>query len=412
MTHPASLPPVPRPQAEQGWTGTILGILVLVLIVVVGAFFYFKGTKGAEKVKKAAPEIPVQASAVTRGDLKIFLNGLGTATALNTVTVRTRIDGQINKIAFTEGQTVKEGDPVVEIDPRPYEVQLTQAQGQLAKDQASLENAKLDLKRYQNAGEAVPEQQAATAASTVAQFEGAVKIDQGQIDNAKLNLIYCHITAPISGRIGLRLVDQGNMVHATDATGLLVITQVKPIAVIFSLSQDELPKVLKAIQEKKQLDVDAYDRDLKNKLSTGTLLAVDNQIDTTTATVRFKAVFPNDDEMLFPNQFVNIRLLIDIRKDVTLAPSAAIQHNPTTAFVYVVKPDDTVEIRTVTTGPTEGTQTVVEKGLEPDDQVVTDGVDKLQNGSKVSLRTHEPAKGDTQKSDAPKIETPKIESAR
>lgn len=395
MPDPASpatpLPSSPKRKSYGKWI-FLLVLLLSGVALYVARPYLFPAASDKTAGKKASRDIPVQASPTKRGDLKIYLNGLGTVTALNTVTVRTRIDGQITKIAFTEGQTVQEGAPLVEIDPRPYEVLLTQAEGQLAKDRASLDNAKLDLQRYQNAGDAVPEQQKATSASSVAQFEGAVKIDQGQIDNAKLNLVYCHINAPISGRIGLRLVDQGNMVHSSDSTGLLVITQVKPISVVFSLPQDDLPKVLKASLNDKKLAVEAYDRDLKNKLSTGELLAVDNQIDSTTGTIRFKATFPNQDEMLFPNQFVNIRLLVDTLKEVTLAPSAAIQHNPRSAFVYVVKADNSVEIRTVTTGPSEGSQTVITEGLQPDEMVVTDGVDKLQNGSKVSLRERDAAK--------------------
>lgn len=391
--HAPTSQPAPQSKSKSkggGW------VWILFLCIAAGCAYagwsFIHSQDTAKAGKNQNREIPVQASPVVRGDFKLFLNGLGTVTSLNTVTLHTRIDGQIMKIGFTEGQDVKEGDELIEIDPRPYEVALSQAEGQLAKDSATLDNAKLDLTRFQNAGEAIPEQQLATGIAAVAQDQGAVKVDQGQVDNAKLNLVYCHITAPITGRVGLRLVDVGNMVHASDTTGLLVITQIKPITVIFTLAEDDLPKVLKAKLADSQLAVEAWDREFKNKLTNGTLLAIDSQIDPTTATIRLRAVFPNDDGMLYPNQFVNIRLLVDTRQGVTLAPSAAIQHNTRGSFVYVVKPDNSVEIRTVTAGPSEGSQTVVEKGLQPDEVVVTDGVDKLQNGSKVSMRTPDAAK--------------------
>jgi multidrug efflux system membrane fusion protein len=356
--------------------------LALLTALVLSACSSSKDPKGSQ----AAKATPVVIAKVTQGDMNVYLNGLGSVTALNTVTVRTRIDGQIMKIAFTEGQLVHEGDVLVEIDPRPYEVLLTQAEGQLAKDQASLQNARLDLTRFQNAAEAVTQQQVDTAAATVAQFEGTVKTDQGQLDNAKLNLVYCHITAPITGRIGLRLVDVGNMVHAADATGLIVITQLQPITVLFSLPEDNLPQVLKAMKAQSQLPVEGYDRAMKTKLSTGYLLAVDNQIDSTTGTAKFKAQFTNEDGTLFPNQFVNVRLLVDVKKDVTLMPTAAIQRSPQSAFVYVVKSDNTVEMRTITLGPSEGDQTSIEQGLAPGETVITDGVDKLLPGNAVVPR--------------------------
>jgi len=333
----------------------------------------------------AGRAVPVVVATVRRGDMDLYINGLGTAQALNTVTVRSRVDGQLVKVAFTEGELVKEGQPLIEVDPRPFEVALAQAQGQLAKDEAQLKNAKADLERYQSIRDSVTQQQIDTQAAQVGQYEGAVKIDQAQIDNAKLELSYCHITAPISGRIGLRLVDQGNMVHANDPNGLAVITQLQPIAVVFNIPQDDIPRVMKRMSSGAALAVEAYDRDLKVKLATGTLAAVDNQVDQASGTVRLKATFPNEDGMLFPNQFVNARLLVDTRRDVVIVPSAGVQHGPDSTFAYVVN-GDSVEMRTVQTGPTEGDDTVIESGLEPGEIVVTDGVDKLQSGTKVTMR--------------------------
>jgi membrane fusion protein, multidrug efflux system len=330
--------------------------------------------------------IPVLAAVARQGDLPIYLNGLGTVTAFNSVTVRVRVDGQLDKVAFVEGQTVEEGALLAEIDPRPFQVQLTEAQGQLAKDEASLSNAKLDLARYESAGEAASQQQRDTAAALVAQFGGAVKTDQGQIDSARLQLTYCKITAPISGRIGLRAVDQGNIVHANDVNGLAVIAQVEPISVLFSLPQDYLPQIQKAMGGVKALPVEAYNRDMRVRLATGTLSAVDNQIDAATGTVRFKALFPNKDRALFPNQFVNVRLLVDTKKDTVLVPAAAPQRSPRSMFVYVVKPDETVEIRPIKVGPVEEDTASVTEGLSPGEIVVTDGVDKLLPGAKVAVR--------------------------
>ncbi len=316
--------------------------------------------------------------------MDIYKIGLGSITALNTVTIRPRVDGQLMTVAFEEGQTVHEGDLLVEIDPRPFQVQLTQAEGQMAKDQAQLDNARLDLKRYEGAGEAAAQQLRDTAEATVKQTEGAVKIDQAAIDSAKLNLTYCRITAPITGRIGLRLVDKGNIVHASDPGGLAVITQLQPIAMVFSLPQDDIGQVMQKINSGAKLRVDAYDPEEKTRLATGTLAAVDNQIDPTTGTVRLKAILDNQANTLFPNQFVNARLLVDTKRGAVLVPGAAIQLSPQSTFVYVIKADDTVDMRDVVVGLSEGDDTPVESGLQPGEVVVTDGVDKLQQGSLVS----------------------------
>lgn len=329
--------------------------------------------------------IPVVATAAREGSLRVYLSGLGTVTALNTVTVRTRVDGQLIKIAFQEGQRVRQGDLLAEIDPRPFQVQLAQAEGQMAKDQALLKSAKIDLKRYKVllAQDSVSKQQLDAQVATVAQYEGVIQSDQAQIDTAKLQLMYSRITAPITGRIGLRLVDQGNVVRTTDPNGLAVITQVRPIAVIFSIPEDELPQVLAKMNAEPPLTVEAYNRELQRKLATGTLLTIDNQIDPNTGTVRCKAVLPNADDALFPNQFVNVRLLIDTQQNAIIVPAAAIQSSPQSTFVYVVKDDSTVEMRPVAIGVREGDDVAVDRGLAPGEVVVVEGLDNLRQGTKV-----------------------------
>lgn len=359
-------------------------------------------TPGGEKVSEAPVQgatpamapvnraIPVVAAMARRGPFPIYLTGLGSVTAFNTVTVRTRVDGQLVRIAFQEGQMVRQGDVLGEIDPRPFQVQLAQAEGQMARDEAQLNNAKVDLERYRVllAQDSVARQQLDTQRATVQQLEGVLKSDQAQIDNARLLLTYTRITAPISGRIGLRLVDQGNMVRTTDQHGLAVITQVQPIAVLFGMPADDLPQVLPKLQAGQQLTVEAYNRDLQQKLATGMLLTSDNQIDPSTGTLRCKAVFPNHDSTLFPNQFVNIRLLVEAKQDVITIPAAAIQRRPQAtqaAFVYLIK-DNTVEVRDVVPGPTEGAEVVVTSGLAPGEVVIIEGVDRVQRGTKVAAR--------------------------
>ena len=328
--------------------------------------------------------IPVSVQAVERRDVPYFLTGLGNVTAFNTVSVKSRVDGQIVKIAFTEGQLVKQGDLLIEIDPRPYQVALEQAQANLARDQAQLKNAHIDYDRYQGLYKdgVIPQQQFVTQAALVAQLEGTVQADQAAIDNAKLNLVYTNITAPVTGRVGLRQVDMGNMVHATDTNSLVILTQLQPIAVVFTLPEDVLPTVAKHMKSG-PLEVDAYSRDDSTKLAVGKLLTIDNQIDLTTGTGKLKAVFENNDNALWPNQFVNAHLLLEIRKGATVIPAAAIQRGPQGTYVFTVKADKTVEVRPVKVSFTQDTLTTIESGLTPGEVVVTDGQDKLQNGSHV-----------------------------
>jgi multidrug efflux system membrane fusion protein len=335
----------------------------------------------------------VSTATARTGDIGVYVNRIGSVVPVFTVQVKSRVDGQLMSVNYVEGQMVHAGDSLVEIDPRPYQAQLTQAEGQLGRDQALLENARVDLGRYQIAyrSNAIPEQQLATQVATVHQYEGTVKFDQGQVDTAKLQIIYSHITAPITGRVGLRLVDPGNIVHATDTNPLAVITQLQPITVIFSPAEDELPEIQKELNQGKKLVVEAYDREQQQKLATGTLLTMDNQIDPTTGTVKLRVIFPNGDNALFPSQYVNARLLVRTEHGATLVPTVAIQHNSQGAFVYVVQTNQTLAMRTVTVGATDGSVTAVE-GLEPGEIIVADNFNRLQEGMKVAIRnsTEEP----------------------
>jgi len=372
----------------------------LAVVILLGVGVYFFARRGSEAKSGSSSSvsagtgtrgfgaIPVVAARARKSDIGVYLPCLGAVTPIYTVTVKSRVDGQLMQVYYKEGDLVHQGDPLAEIDSRPYRVQLTQAEGQLLKDQALLDNARIDLARYQTllTQNAVPEQQLATQKALVAQYEGSVKTDQGQVDGAKLNLVYCHITAPIAGRVGLRLVDPGNIIHASDSNGLLVITQIQPISVIFTIAEDHVAEVLERMRAGQRLRVDAYNRDKKTKLAQGWLTTIDNQIDQTTGNLKLRATFSNSDNALFPNQFVNARLLVEEKHGVTVVPTAAIQRNAQTTYAYFVKPDSTVTVREVTLGTTEGDDAEISSGLSPGDVVVMTGVDKLQEGSKVSVQ--------------------------
>lgn len=405
-------PPAPPSRARWMW-------LLFFAILGVGAYYYWPrivGAVGGVPTKTGSPgagagghggrafgAAPVVTVKAVRGRIGDYLTGLGNVTPIYTVTVKTVVDGQLMNVYYKEGDMVQKGAPLVEIDPRPFQVALEQAEGALARDQALLANAKVDLDRYAELlkTNAVPQQQYATQKALVAQDEGIVKADQGQIDSAKLNINYSHITAPITGRIGLRLVDPGNIVHANDANGLVVITQVQPISVIFPISEDQLQEVFSRFHAGQKLTVEAWDRNRTQKLDTGTLTTIDNQIDQTTATVRLRADFSNPQEKLFPNQFVYVRLLVQEKNGVTMIPTAAIQLNgsgsESTSYVYIIKPDSTVSVRNITLSTAEGDATQVTSGLAPGDEIVMTGVDKLNEGTKVlaQLQNWRPHTGPT-----------------
>ncbi len=374
----------------------LLQLLAVVLVIGVGIYFVMHARTlpppgMAMNMRNFSRSTPVTLGKVVKGELKIYLTALGNVTPISTTTVRSRADGQLMKIYFTEDQIVKQGDLLAEIDPRAYQVSLEQAEGQLMRDKAQLDNANHDLERYKNAREAVTQQQVDTAQATVEEFRGAVQTDQGSVDNYKLQLSYCRIIAPITGRVGLRLVDEGNLIKASDATGIVVITQEQPMAVIFSIPEDDVQRVRKARLNQKTLDVSAYDRAMKTMLSVGEVSAMDNQIDPATGTVRMRALFKNDDYSLFPNQFVNIKMLVEVDPDATLVPTAAVQLNAQARFVYVVKADSTVERRAVTLGDSEDDKTKVLSGLQVGETVATEGLDRLQDGAKVVARSEDAA---------------------
>jgi membrane fusion protein, multidrug efflux system len=388
----ASTPPR---QSHGGWW-----ILLIFVVAAAAGFIYWRKTTGAtasatsdapsgKKGKGQGGDVtPVVGARARRGNIGVYDPGLGNVTPIYTDTIKSRVDGQLMSVRYKEGEMVQKGDLLIEIDPRPYEAALTQAEGTLARDQALLANARIDQARYELLvpQKAVPEQMLATQKALVAQYEGTVKNDQGVVDAAKVNLDYCHIPAPITGLVGLRLVDPGNIVHASDTNGLLVITQMDPISVIFTLEEGLLPEVLQKMRAGVKLEVDAYDKTNTKKISQGTLTTIDNEIDQSTGTVRLRATFDNKDNSLFPSQFVNVKMLVQQKNGVVLLNTAAIQRNSNATYVYLVKPDNTVTVRNIQVGTTEGDDSEITSGLAPGDVVVMTGADKLQEGSKVNVQ--------------------------
>ena len=382
---------MPKQTSPEGSRRRWWFVLLAVCLIAIGAYVFFSRAQSRSAKKgqsPVTPTVPVVAVEAKKTVFNVYISGLGSVTPLSTVTVRTRVDGQLMEILYREGQVVNSGELLARIDPRPFEVQLTQAEGQMARDVAQLKNAQLDLQRFRVLWEqdSISKQQLDTQEALVRQLEGAVKTDQGQIDSAKLNLVYCQITAPISGRVGLRLVDLGNIVHVNDANGLVVIIQLQPITVIFPIPEDSLPQVLARLKAGERLPVEAYDREMRQKLAVGSLLTVDNQIDPATGTVRLKAIFSNEKNELFPNQFVNARLLVEAKHEATVVPAPAIQRGPQGTFVYVVKADRTATIRPVSVGEIQGGEASIKTGLSPGELVVVDGQDRLREGTRVDLK--------------------------
>ncbi|MCJ0761844.1 MdtA/MuxA family multidrug efflux RND transporter periplasmic adaptor subunit [Variovorax terrae] len=401
----AGPPTESRGERRRRWWLSGWFLTLLVLLIAAGSYYFFwkrpasaaggttagaapggpAGAGGSRRFSGANGVSPVGVAVAKTTDIDVYLSGLGTVTPVATAVVKSRVDGTLVKLNFTEGQSVQQGQLLAELDPRPYEVAVTQAQGQLARDTALLNGARVDLQRYRVLVEqdSIQSQQLDTQAALVKQYEGTVKADQGNLDSARLQLLYSKVTAPIGGRIGLRQVDLGNVVHASDANGIATITQLQPITVVFSLPEDNIPAILKRLRDGGKPLTEAWDRDQKNKIASGALLTIDNQIDNTTGTVKLKAQFPNTDDALFPQQFVNVHMLLDVQRGVTAIPSAAVQRSATGQYVYVVKPDQTVTVRTVTTGPMQGDLAAISAGIAPGETVVVDGIDKLREGAKV-----------------------------
>jgi multidrug efflux system membrane fusion protein len=371
----------------------------LLLIVALAGYYYFSKHGGSTASATASPKaggkkggdggtVPVIGAKARRGNIGVYYTNPGNVIPIYTDTIKSRVDGQLMKVYYTEGQMVKKGDPLVEIDPRPYQAAVDQAEGTLLRDQALLANARVDQARYETLvpQKAVPEQTLATQVALVHQYEGTVKNDQGVLDAAKVNLVYCHITADIDGLTGLRLVDPGNIVHATDTNGLVVITQIDPISVISTLAEDQLQPVLQRQIKGQALTVEAWDRSMTTKLATGKLSTIDNLIDQTTGTVRLRAIFDNKERELYPSQLVETKLLVQEKTGVVLVNTAAIQRNTNATFVFLVQPDSTVITRNVTLGTTEGDDSEITSGLAPGDVVVLTGADKLADGTHVNVQ--------------------------
>lgn len=397
----------PTSTRPRGTKRAMLIVVVVAVLLAAGGYWLAhsnsenaQGARGGGRGGRGGPggpggpgglPMPVGVAQVANGDINITLNALGTVTPLRSVTITAQVAGNLLKVNFKEGEMVKEGDSLAEIDPRPYQAQLTQYEGALARDEALLANSKIDLERYTTlfSQDSIAKQQLDSQKSLVHQYEGTVKSDQGQIDNAKVNISYTKITAPVTGRVGLRQVDPGNNVSVGGA--IVVITQLKPIDVLFTIPEDNLPPVLKKMHAGDKLSSDAYDRAGTTKLATGSLASLDNQVDTSTGTVKAKAEFANDDEGLFPNQFVNVHLLLDVLRNAIVIPTSALERGSEGLFVYVVQPDHTVQVRNIKTGPTEGEKVAVTDGLKVGESVVTSGADRLRDGSKVELPGEEPA---------------------
>ena len=390
-------PPLSQKPKKRG----LIWVVFLLMVAGVAGYAVWRASHPAAVVRGAggggggggrggapAGPVPVVVTKVTRSSIPVYLNGLGNVTAFYTVTVKSRVDGQIMKVDFNEGDLVHQGQVLIEIDPRPYQVQLELAEGTLARDQALLSNSKLDLQRYQTllAQDAIPKQQLDTQTALVAQYEGNIKQDTANIDSAKLNLTYAKVTAPITGVVGLRQVDPGNIVHASDTNGMIVITQLQPIAVLFTIPEDSLPQVTQKLRAGAHLPVDAYNRDNSKKIASGTLVTLDNQIDSTTGTSKLKAVFPNTDNALFPQQFVNIRLLVDTLGNQLVVPNVAVQNGQQGTFVYVVDEDSKVHLKPVQVGISTETSSQILGGLADGDRVVVDGTDRLIEGARVRVR--------------------------
>jgi multidrug efflux system membrane fusion protein len=382
--------PVARPLRRGYWILTLL-----ILIAILGGGWYLS----THREPRQAPKIvstgrraqnvpqPVGFATIDTGDIRIMLNELGTVTSLDTVTVLTQINGQLQQIGFTEGQLVKKGDFLAQIDPRPYQAVLEQAQGTLARDQGLLAQAQADLKRFQTLGrqDSIAQQQLDDQRYLVQQDTGIVQTDQGSVDAAKVNLAYCHIVSPIDGQVGLRQVDLGNYVQTSSTSGLVVITQMQPISVLFSVPEDNLPDIIQRVRAGATLSVEAYDRANTRLLATGQLGTIDNVIDTTTGTLKLRAIFANPDELLYPNQFVNARLLVNTMQNTVRVPVPAVQRGEPGTFVYLINADNTVSVRPIKVGPTDAGFEAVLSGLNPGDRVVTDGTDRLRDGAAVSL---------------------------
>lgn len=383
------------PKKKRGrWWFLAFAILVVAAIV----FFRLHQRAPAKSKRPATPPVMITTASVQKGDIPVYVDAIGIVTPVSTVAVRSRVDGQLVKVFFQEGQTVHEGDQLAQIDDAPFRAAVAQAEGQLARDTALLENSKLDVSRYKEAlaRNAIPKQQYDTQLSTVHQYEGAVKLDEGQLENAKVQLAYTRIASPITGRVGLRLVDAGNIVHASDTNPLVIVTQLEPISVVFTVPEDALPAIQQQLAPGKKLTVDVFDRARQKKITSGSLETLDNQIDPSTGTLKLKAVFPNKDNALFPNQFVNARLLLETHRGIALLPNATIQRNAEGAFVYLVKPDQTVATQSIRVGATEANLSEVE-GLDIGAVVAADNFNRLTEGAHVTVRSPAPTRGGKQK---------------